>query len=192
MFLQTDKISFRPIEQSDLSILRDWRNDPELRARTRGFRPLNMLDQEKWWEGLRDSNNIMFLIQVPEIIEGLEEPVLEFIGVCGLTHIDWKNRSAELSWYIGDKDDRGKGLARHIIYLLCEYAFTEIGLHRFWGEVYLIDDKIGPMYQHLGFRLDGCALETYWWNGKWWPSAYISIMDWMWEGMREKYLVKTA
>ena len=48
MFLQTDKISFRPIEREDLAMLRDWRNDPEIRLRTREKFPLNLLDQEKW------------------------------------------------------------------------------------------------------------------------------------------------
>jgi RimJ/RimL family protein N-acetyltransferase len=177
MFLSTGKIAFRQLEQEDLPQLRDWRNSLEIRNRTREFKPLNMLDQEKWFSSYAN-DNIMFAIESEK----------KLIGVCGLTHIDWKNRSTELSWYIGDGDFKKKGLGRRIIYLLCEYCFVEVGLHRFWGEVYVIDGGLIPMYEKLGFGIDGYVRDTYWWDGQWWPSAMISILDTEWKEIRESYL----
>lgn len=177
MFLQTDKIVFRQIEREDLSQLRDWRNSPGIRSRSREFKPLTMADQEKWFSSYNNSN-IMFAIEAKG----------KLIGVCGLTHIDWKNRSAELSWYIGDGNFRAKGLGGHIIYLLCSYAFNEIGLARFWGEVYEIDNKIILMYRSLGFHIDGTIRNTYWWNGQWYPSVFISIMADEWARISKTYL----
>jgi hypothetical protein len=177
LFLSTDGIAFRQLEREDLSQLRDWRNSPAIRSRTREFKPLNMADQEKWFSSYNNSN-IMFAI----------EKKGKLIGVCGLTHLDWKNRSAELSWYIGDGNYKAKGLGRHIIYLLCSYAFDEIGLWRFWGEVYEIDDKLVPMYKALGFKIDGVVRDTYWDNGQWYPSAFISILNTEWTKMRANYL----
>lgn len=177
MFLSTKKITLRPVEREDLTQLRDWRNSPEIRSRTREFKPLNMADQEKWFASY-PANNIMFAIES----EG------KLIGACGLTHIDWKNRSAELSWYVGDGNYRAKGIGRHIIFLLAEYCFSELGLHRFWGEVYVVDNNLIPMYITLGFQCDGVIPETYWWDGQWYPSAFISILDNKWKEMRESYL----
>jgi len=183
MFLSTDKISFRPIERDDLAMLRGWRNDPEIRQRTRERFPLNLLDQEKWWEGLRDRKNIMFLISFPaELIEAYLP-----IGVCGLTHIDWSNRSAELSWYIGDKNFRGKKLGRHIISLLNNYGFLELGLHRIFGECYNNTD-LPKVYEHLGFFIEAKMRDTYWYNGQWYGSTFFSMTDLEWNLMREKYL----
>jgi len=184
MFLQTDKISFRPIEREDLAMLRDWRNDPEIRLRTREKFPLNLLDQEKWWESLRDRKNIMFLIRAYG--EGIHDPYYP-IGVCGLTHIDWLNRSGELSWYIGDKNYRGKKLGRHIIFLLNNYGFLELGLHRIWGECYNNTD-LPDMYRKLGFFIEAKIRDTYWYNGQWYGSTFFSMIECEWNLMRETYL----
>lgn len=202
MFLQTDKVAFRQLEESDLPQLRDWRNDIEVRKRAREFAPLNLLSQKRWFDSLDKRENIMFLILgdnagCPVYSASGPPEKLSFktnllpekpIGVCGVTHIDWKNRSGELSWYIGNSDFKGKRLARHINYLLCQYCFLELCLHRFFAEVYVIDDIIVPMYEHLGFKLDGLVRDTYFWDGRWYGSAFLSILSSEWETMRRQYL----
>jgi RimJ/RimL family protein N-acetyltransferase len=45
-------IKFRPIERDDLDLLRDWRNDPEIRLFCREYRMLNLERQEKWFDSL--------------------------------------------------------------------------------------------------------------------------------------------
>ena len=45
-------VDLRQIEESDLPELRDWRNSHYIRAYTREFRPLNILNQKKWFESL--------------------------------------------------------------------------------------------------------------------------------------------
>lgn len=194
MFLSNDKVSFRQIEREDLPMLRDWRNSPIIRSRVREFKPLNMVDQEYWFNSY-NSNNIMFGIEIrPQVIqlypdcpETIKITQPRLIGVCGLTHIDWKNRSAELSCYIDD-DFRDRGLERYIMALLCSYAFDEIGLHRFWCEVYILDDTKMSKYHSLGFETDGTIRDTYWWDGRWYSSAFVSMLDNEWKEMRNSYV----
>jgi RimJ/RimL family protein N-acetyltransferase len=47
-FLTDGVVNLRPVTRADLPQLAAWRNDPELRARTREFRPLTDVDQERW------------------------------------------------------------------------------------------------------------------------------------------------
>ena len=95
------KVKFRAIERDDLPRLRDWRNSPAIRRRTREFRLLSLVDQERWFESLHnDRHTIMF-----DVLD--EKDTL--IGVAGLTYIDWKNRRAEVSIYVGDEGAQGKG-----------------------------------------------------------------------------------
>lgn len=196
MFLETEKIRFRQIEEEDLPTLRDWRNDSELRKRMREYAPLNMLNQKNWFESLQDRKNIMFGIEArPQIVqlypdcpETIKVTQPRLIGICGLVHIGWKNRCAETSLYIGENNFTKREYYRHVAYLLCEYAFRELGLHRFWSEVYLIDNVWIDMYQDWGFKVDGIVRDTYWWNGKWHNSALISMIEQEWEVMREGYL----
>jgi len=182
LFLETDKIGLRQLERDDLVQARDWRNQAEIRERTREYIPLNMLNQERWFESLLDRDNIMFAV----ICKETETPT--FIGVTGLTHIDWKNRSAEFSYYIGDKELRGKGYGRHVAYLLFEYGFQEIGLHRIWGEIYGVAEEIFEIDKRLGFKLDGTLRETFFNRGKYWDSWIVSILDREWVDIRATYL----
>ena len=180
-FLSTKEVSFRPIEQTDLVKLRDWRNTLGLRMRMREYRPLSMENQKRWFESLIDSKNVMF------IIEHADEP----IGVCGVTNIDWKNRSAEISCHIGEEEYKTPKYYRHTFYLLCEYTFRELGLHRFRGESYVLDegyDEWLQMFLAFGFKVDGYVRDTYWWDGKWYRSVLVAILEDEWNAVREGYL----
>lgn len=176
MFLETDKVKLRQIEQADLPQLRDWRNDPKIRSRTRGFTPLNLLLQDKWWNSL-DNTNIMFGIVTDHLV-----------GACGLVHINWKDRNAELSYYIGDPGYRGKGIGRHVAYLLFEYGFHELNMHKVWGEIYANAADIVAIDQKLGFTLEATMRETYWYDGKWWDSHIVGMLEDEWEIKRTNYL----
>lgn len=183
MFLETEQIGLRQIEREDLSQVRDWRNDYRIRKRTREYAPLNMLNQEQWLSSLLNKGNIMFAI--------VAKPH-SFIGVSGLTHIDWRNRAAEWSWYIGNTEYLGKGYARHIAYLLLEYGFGELNMHRIWGEVFDLADDILDKYKRLGFKHEATLRETYFCQGKYWDSWIISILDREWDELRTQYVPRDA
>jgi len=182
MFMQARLIGLRQIEESDLPILRDWRNQPEIRSRTREFAPLNLLNQRNWWQSLTDRRNIMFGITK------LEYADKNLIGVCGLVHIDWKNRNGEFSYYLGEASSRGKGYGREVAYLLFEYGFRELGLHRIWAEVYSNATEILAIDEKLGFKTEGIMRESYWNDGQWWDSHIISVLDSEWRKIRGDYI----
>ena len=94
--LEGEHIRLRQIEESDLT--------NHIRAYTREYRPLNMLNQKKWFEFLLTSqSNIMFAIE--------KNDDKEIIGCCGLTHINWKEGHGEVSIYIGEEKWQEKGYA---------------------------------------------------------------------------------
>src|SRR3972149_5753657 len=91
--IRGEKVTFRALERDDLRQLRDWRNLPEVRKRTREFRLLSMEHQERWFTQLHDDRNTIMLAVLDE--QG------KLIGVVGLTYIDWKNRERGLHLYRG-------------------------------------------------------------------------------------------
>lgn len=102
----------------------------------------------------------------------------ELIGACGLCYIDWINRSADFSIYIGYNDlyidekfaiDAGK--------LMMSYGFNVLNLHRLWAEIYSFDNKKKKFFNHLGFTMDGKFRDTYWFNGKWNDSLFFSCLS---------------
>jgi len=172
------KVVLRALEHEDLSKLRDWRNSPDIRLRTREYRLLNMPNQEEWFQSLLEKppENIMFGI--------MEIEKEELIGVCGLAHIDWVNRSAEISIYIGERKYRDKGLGSESIDLLLNYAFDTLNLHRIWAEVYVLPKGYGVpgrLFLDCKFKLDGTLRHTVFRLGKYHDSEFYSILKDEWE-----------
>jgi RimJ/RimL family protein N-acetyltransferase len=148
----------RAIEERDLETLRAWRNHPALRKYFREYRELTFIDQAKWFESLSgDANTMMFAIDTGQLV-----------GCCGLINIDWLNRSAEVSIYIG-------GLAGDPAYIndnakpalaeLERRAFDEYGLHRLWAEVYDLDIKKQGLLEELGYKKEGELRGSHFYQG---------------------------
>ena len=65
------------------------------------------------------------------------------IGAAGLLYINWIIRSADFSFYIGDRqkyigDD---GVAKEAAQLLINYGFNNLNLNKIWMELYEFDNK---------------------------------------------------
>ena len=173
--LEGKYVELRQIEESDLPKLRDWRNSPYIRAYTRGYRPLNMLNQNKWLSSLlTDQTNIMF------IIERLESS--EIIGCCGLTHINWKEGHGEVSIYIGEEKWQEKGYASDTLQLLLKYGFCELRLHRIYAIIFEYNESSIKFFEKNGFKLEGRHREARFWDGKFHDELVYGILDYEYFG----------
>jgi len=77
------------------------------------------------------------------------------IGVCGWTNIDWLNRRAELSIYIGDENMRGKGYGRAALRELHRIGFEEWGFEAVWLEVHDWNTAAMKLYESEGYEVVG-------------------------------------
>ncbi|AIW41940.1 GNAT family protein [Paenibacillus sp. FSL M7-0802] len=170
--LKGDKVALRAIERVDLAQLLEWRNNAELRQYFREYRELNQYNQEKWFETkvVNDINTIMFAIE--------DYKVQKLLGACGICYIDWINRNADFSIYIGFQDLYiDKHYALDAAKMLINYAFSELNLHRLWCEIYEFDFKKKEMLERVGFQLDGRHRQTHWSHGKWSDSLFYSLLS---------------
>ena len=170
--LKDDLIGLRAIEQNDLEQLLSWRNRPEFRRHFREYRELSFEQQKNWYQEkvLNDPKTCMFAIV------DLESNLL--LGACVLCYLDWINRSADFSIYIGHDclyidDEYAIAAAR----LLIRYGFEELNLHRIWSEIYEFDSHKIKMFENLKFKLDGRHRQTHWTEGKWCDSLFFSILN---------------
>ena len=167
-------IRFRALEREDLKQLRDWRNAPEIFSRVREYRYLNMENQEAWFNSLRDDRKtIMF---------GVDHSLIgSFVGVCGLTGIDWIGRKAEVSIYIGNKEDRQKGLGLEILNALSKYAFEECNLNRLWAEVFDSNQASRRLFIKAGYKEEGVLLSNAYKNGHYQNSHIYRMLKDEWQ-----------
>jgi RimJ/RimL family protein N-acetyltransferase len=161
--------TLRAIEEQDLETLRLWRNQPHFRRFFREHREISTTMQRRWFESivLNDPRTRMFSI--------VEKSNGRLLGACGLCWIDWINRSADFSLYIGADDvyidevfapDAGK--------LLMDFGFAQLGLHRIWAEIYHTDAAKIALFPTLGLIPEGRHRHTAWKDGQWVDSLFFA------------------
>ena len=165
-------VALRAIEKEDLSQLMVWRNEPALRKFFRETDEINSVNQEKWFNSInaKDSKHKMFAI--------VKLDSNELMGACGLCYIDWVNRSADFSIYLGyDNIYIDDIYAIEAAKLMKRYGFEILNLHRLWAEIYSIDEAKKRFFDILNFKLDGEFRETYWYENRWHNSLFYSLLN---------------
>ena len=174
-------VGLRAVEREDLKRLLAWRNQPEFRKFFREYRELNMENQSNWFESrvLADEHTRMFSIVILK--------TGELIGACGLCYIDWPNRCADFSIYIGkDGIYIDSEYAVDAAQLMIKYGFDELNLHRLWTEIYEFDEKKKILFKELGFEHEATHISTHWTEGKWVNSLYYRLLEYEYYNLEKR------
>tara|TARA_B110001452_G_scaffold119986_1_gene99549 strand:+ start:8851 stop:9393 length:543 start_codon:yes stop_codon:yes gene_type:complete len=171
--IKGNKVGLRAVEKEDLILFRDWRNTVDFRKHFREVRELSLVDQEKWFESLQNTKHINFMFAIVELETN------EVIGAAGLLYIDWINRSADFSFYIGQDNkyiDNGD-YSTEAVGLLIDYGFCNLNLNKIWMELYEFDKrKINFFSDKFNFKTDGVLRQNCFEKGKYWDSFIISLL----------------
>jgi len=162
----------RAVEREDLAQLLAWRNRPELRRFFREYRELGRDQQNAWYDNvvLKDPATRMFSI--------IERDSGRLLGACGLCYLNWVDRNADFSIYLGADglyiDTR---LAPDAASQLIRYGFEELGLHRLWSEIYAFDSAKQRLFETLGFQLEARFRQSHWSEGGWHDSLIFGLLS---------------
>ena len=172
-FLSDGVLNLRPVRRDDLTQLAEWRNSPEIRERTREWKPLNDDDQERWFARISgpDRRDLMFVVET-----AAREP----IGVVGLCYWDPINATAEISFYIGAPSARGKGFAKRALAILMTWGFDAVRLERIWAEAYAFNDVSIGLLKDLGFKEEGRLRAHVFRQGRRWDSVMLGLLREEW------------
>jgi len=157
-FYDTENLTFDAVEENDLHSFARYRN--RIWKYTREFMPLNMARQKQWYEAISrpDTKHIMFAIR--------EKKSNFLIGCCGLTYIDWKNKSAEVSLYI-DSAFRDKGYGKEVLSFLEFYGFDVLNLRSLIALVYDCNERSKRLFKTCNYNCVG-VLKDYYFYKKYW------------------------
>jgi len=177
-FLSDGHVLLRPVQRDDLRLLADWRNQPEIRLRTREWRPLTMPQQERWFGRItsEETKDWMFVVVVPA---GL---VMTMVGVVGLCHWSPVDRTAEVSFYLGNADYERRGIMKDSLRLLHEWGWLSLGLERIWAEAYAFNERSIGILKKLGYREEGRLRSHVYRDGRRWDSVMLGLLreEWWW------------
>lgn len=174
-----------PISKEHLSILKDWRNSQM--DILRQWKPLTEYNQEKWFRKISEDNTqVIFAIMVPNE----KEKSMRFIGYCGITNIDFRNRRGEISFLVNPVRVQDKKLYREdflsVLYMLCQYGFEELNLHKIFAETFDFREDIIKELEEFGFNLNGILRDHQFIKGKYYSSNIHSILYKEWNNTKKK------
>jgi RimJ/RimL family protein N-acetyltransferase len=177
------KVYLRAFEPEDYKLINAWRNDDEIYKLTDGNKNFVSSERERKWVEQKiqsDSTELYLAIAL--------KANHEMIGYVSLSDIELRNGRAEWSGIvIGPNEYRGHGYASQAIYLLLEYAFDELRLHRVSGSL-LDDHKVSQFTARMmGFVPEGVLRDYVYKGGKYHDVLIMSMLREGFEHLREEF-----
>ena len=162
-----EDIKLRAIEESDLEMIREMINDPEVENMTGGYSfPISEHQQKRWFENLSNNDK-----ELRTVIETKEHRA---IGLVMLTDIDWKNRTAQFHSKIASSEDlRGKGYGTKATKALIKFAFEQLNLNLIYSHILEYNTASQRVKEKSGFKKDGVLRNRIYKNGK-----YNNLVVW--------------
>jgi diamine N-acetyltransferase len=169
-FLSGQRVYLRPVEDNDLPLLYTWMNDPEIRGLTGEVTPTSFAGVRDYIERIRkDESRVWFVIVLQEDNQ--------VIGECGLLRMFSAWRSTDLSIMLGEKSAWGKGYATEAMYLLMDYAFGYLNMHRVAIGVVGSNKRALRFYEKVGFKVEGVQRDGYYYDHTYQDFVMMSILD---------------
>lgn len=169
-FLIGDRVYLRPLDREDLAYIRQWSNDPEIRALTGEVRPMDQAEADKFYERVRDDDRrVWFIVALKK-----DDRV---IGEAGLLRMFPAWRTTDLTIILGEKEAWGKGYGTEAINLLLAYAFGHLNFHRVAVGVVGFNKAALRLYEKVGFRREGVQREGYYYNHEYHDFIMMSLLE---------------
>jgi len=136
----------RRLEARDLPARVAWMNDVRIHATLNIQVPVTLSGTEAWFErGRQNPSRADF---------AFENERGELVAMGGFTDIDSEVKKAELYVFVSP-DLKGQGIGTRIVKLMCEYAFSEMGLEKVYLNTNADNVPARKVYEKCGFALEG-------------------------------------
>ena len=179
--LKGEKVILRPVKRSDISHFLKWFNDPEVIQYLNMYLPMTEMAEEKWIEDLatrgRAGTDAHF------VIEAMDGDGNTPIGTIGLHGISPKDHGALFGIAIGEKDYWSKGYGTEATWLLLDYGFRQLNLHRIWSAAFVFNERSIKLHKRVGFREEGRQREAMFKNGDFHDIVEFGLLRDEWKGL---------
>lgn len=178
-FLDSEKIYLRSFKKSDINIWYDWFNDSVVTEHVnKGIFPNTESSQEEYFNTISKSKND---VQLAIILK--ENDLL--VGIIGIHKIDWIHRRGDISVFIGDKSQWGKGLATEAISLVIKHAFTKLNLRKLTAGMWSSNAGCKRCFEKNGFALEGTLKKQFFYKGSYVDEYRMGLFREDWKSRTE-------
>lgn len=167
--IEGEKVYLSPLELSSLVKITKWVNDKDSACFIGNYfcNISEELEKEVINKKCLDSSNYKFQIHLKDNDE--------FIGVCDLHNVSFKDQYAEIGYNIGEISFRNKGYGSEALNLLCDYAFNILNIRNIVMTIY--DFNIASIKCAIknNFKKVGIVKERYYCMGKYNDMIYYQL-----------------
>ena len=164
-----NKIYLSPITIESVQLITKWANDEE-NACFLGNYHLNFTeDLEKQIISQKSMDSSVYKFEIHE------SETDNFIGVCDLHCLSFKDRYAEIGYNIGEKECRNKGYGTETIKLLCDYSFNILNIKNLVMTIYDFNIASIKCAEKNHFELNGKIKQKYYCNGKYHDMLFYQL-----------------
>jgi len=150
MFLFSEKIFLRALEPSDLELLYQWENDPEIWKISQTLTPYSKYTLKQFidssQEDIFSAKQVRFMVCIIH--------TKQTVGVLDIFDIDFINSRAGIGILI-DKSFRNQEIGFHAVELATTYIFNTIHLHQIYCNVLSNNSISLKLFEKCGFSLVG-------------------------------------
>lgn len=182
MVLKGKKVILRSIKMSDAPRFVKWFNDPEVN-KFLFYRELSLKEERKYIKDRLEGKAKNDLHFCADTKEG------KHIGVTSLNNIHKRNKNAVFGIVLGDKNFWSKGYGEEASKLIIDHGFKKLKLHRIELDVYSYNPRAIKLYKKLGFKKEGIKREHNFYNGKFYDTIKMSILDREWNLKNKRKVV---
>ncbi len=144
MILEQYGVTLKRVEYEDIEMIRNWRNQSEVRANMLFKRHITKKMQEKWFESINNMNNYYFLIQYKG----------DSYGVINAKNINFEEGYGEGGIFIGRSCDEVPFVSVFASLCLLNTVFTKIDLFsKSFVQVLQVNTRAVALNKKLGYCL---------------------------------------
>ena len=167
--------TLRPLLESDLPRVLEWRNSERVRANMYTDRIISLEEHQRWYEKqfINSTNEKYF------IFEYKGRP----LGFVSFTRIEYMSCTCFWAFYLGETNvPRATGPVMEFIAI--DYAFVELAVRKLCCEVFAFNTSVIKLHRKFGFIEEGRFAEHMLKNAKYEDVVFLSLLKHDWEKER--------
>ena len=169
-------MTLRPLTESDLPLVLEWRNSPEIRSKMFATQRISLEEHEKWFERSRSNSENRHYIYVDES----GEPS----GFVTFSHCLPAAGSAFWGFYASPGSPPGTGSKLGLVAL--GLAFGDLGLHKINADVIANNLQSLRFHEKIGFQQEGLFRDYHFDGEDYIDVIRFGILAVEWPGARKK------
>jgi len=154
MFIHGEKIFLRALEPSDVELLYQWENEPEIWQISQTLTPYSKFTLKQFIDSAQE--DIFSAKQVRFMVNILHTK--QTVGILDIFDIDFINSRAGIGVLI-NKNNRNQDIGTEAVGLACNYLFNTLHLHQVYCNVVHKNAISLHLFEKCGFSVVGIKKE---------------------------------